>query len=548
TVLISVLYLACTIAQPTAGKLSEVIGPRPVLLGGTIVVLVGGILGGVATSLALLIVSRVLIGIGTSVGYPSAMVLVRRRAAQAGMVQPPSGVLGALAMVGLVLISVGPPIGGALIGGFGWRATFFVNVPVALLTLSMAIARVPKDAGNIGLSFRELATRTDLPGIVAFAGAMTSLLIFLLSLPNPHWVPLALAVGLASVLCWWELRMGSPFIDVRQLVSNGALTRTYLRSGLTMLGAFIILYGLPEWVEASKRYSPAKAGLMIVPMGVMSAAVSQVVARRRGLRGSLISCGVAMLLGCAGMAALTSTSSPLLIIAVTLLFGVALGTTSTANQTALYLQALPEQLGTASGLFRTFVYLGSIAAATLTGVVFRNHVTDHGLHTIAYLLSAISAVVLIMAVADRRLRGATQPPSLAAESHIDKRNSMTDRTVDPLRTALLVLDYQPGVIDSLGPLVDTSALLDRVAGAIGAARDAGASIGFVRSAFADEDFAAISSSNKVFEPIAQARALSAENPPWRVLDERPGPSVARSRHSDVPTSRDPQQGCTSYRP
>lgn len=89
---------------------------------------------------------------------------------------------------------------------------------------------------------------------------------------------------------------------------------------------------------------------------------------------------------------------------------------------------------------------------------------------------------------------------------------MIHRTVNPRRTALLVLDYQPGVLQSLGPLVDTSALLDRVSSAIGAARDAGASIGFVRSAFADEDFAAIPTSNKVFAPIAEARALREEDP------------------------------------
>jgi MFS family permease len=100
TVLVSSLYLASAIAQPTAGKLAEEFGPRRVFLAGVVLVLGGGVLGGVAANLATLVVARVLIGLGTSAGYPSAMVLIRRRAETAGMGAPPGGVLGGLAISG----------------------------------------------------------------------------------------------------------------------------------------------------------------------------------------------------------------------------------------------------------------------------------------------------------------------------------------------------------------------------------------------------------------------------------------------------------------
>ena len=88
-VLVSVLYLATAIAQPTAGKLSEEFGPRRVFLTGIVTVLAGGLVGGFAQNPAELMVARVLIGIGTSAGYPSAMLLVRRRSDQAGLDAPP---------------------------------------------------------------------------------------------------------------------------------------------------------------------------------------------------------------------------------------------------------------------------------------------------------------------------------------------------------------------------------------------------------------------------------------------------------------------------
>src|SRR5579863_2205139 len=76
SILISSLYLTSAIAQPTAGRLSEEFGPRRVFVAGVLVVFVGGIVGGVGQDLPTLVVSRVLIGLGTSSGYPSAMLLI----------------------------------------------------------------------------------------------------------------------------------------------------------------------------------------------------------------------------------------------------------------------------------------------------------------------------------------------------------------------------------------------------------------------------------------------------------------------------------------
>ena len=105
SILVSSLYLACAIAQPTAGKLAEEFGPRRVFLAGIVVVLLGGLVGGLGNSLAVLVVARVLISIGTSCGYPSAMVIIRRRSHQAGLTEPPGSVLGSLAIAGSATVA-----------------------------------------------------------------------------------------------------------------------------------------------------------------------------------------------------------------------------------------------------------------------------------------------------------------------------------------------------------------------------------------------------------------------------------------------------------
>jgi sugar phosphate permease len=66
-------------------------------------------------------------------------------------------------------------------------------------------------------------------------------------------------------------------------------------------------------------------------------------------------------------------------------------------------QAPAEQLGTASGLLRTFGYVGSIAASAITGVVFHTHVTDHGVPVIALIMIGVSIALVALTLADRSL-------------------------------------------------------------------------------------------------------------------------------------------------
>jgi MFS family permease len=93
-----------------------------------------------------------------------------------------------------------------------------------------------------------------------------------------------------------------------------------------------------------------------------------------------------------------------LIIVITIVFGIAMGAAATGNQTALYAQAPAEQLGIASGLLRTFGYVGSIASATISGIAFRTRVSDAGLHQISLTLIVVGAVVLLATVFDRQLK------------------------------------------------------------------------------------------------------------------------------------------------
>jgi MFS family permease len=406
--LVTALYLATAIAQPTAGKAAEVLGPRRVFLAGIVLFGAGGLAGGFARNLMTLLASRVLIGLGTSCAYPTAMLLIRRRARDAGLDKPPGGVLGGLQIAGIATASLGLPVGGVLVGTLGWRSVFFVNVPFALIALVAALAWVQPDGPlHRPLRLGDLASRLDLGGIAVFALAMIALLLFLFGLPVTHWYLAGISAAAWIALVFWELRAGAPFLDVRMLASNGALTRTYLRFGLAMLCIYVVLYGITQWIEAVRGLSESAAGLIILPMTLLSGLVISPISRRNLVRGPVIAAAVACLIGSAGVLILSGSSWIGWILIITLVFGLVTGFASAGNQTALYSQAPAEQLGTASGLLRTFGYVGSIASSAITGIVFHASVTDGGVHLIAWIMIGASLALALISVLDRALPGKT---------------------------------------------------------------------------------------------------------------------------------------------
>jgi MFS family permease len=403
--LIAGLYLTSAVAQPTMGRLADLFGPRRVYLISLLLVALAGVGGAIAPSLGALVAVRVMLGIGTSGAYPSAMRIFRSRADKLGK-SPPRMAMGVLSLAAISTQAFGPILGGFITGAFGWHAIFTVNVPLALLTAILVLLWVPKDPPRVaGLS--DLAKEIDMTGVMLFAAALLSLMIFLMNLNRPMWWVLPVS-GLFWALFWFHsLRREQPFIDVRMFTTNIPLTVTFLRVTLILLIPYCIMYGFAQWLESSAHYSPAAAGLVTLPMSVMAAACSLLGARTKGLRAPFIIGAGGGLVGCISLLFLHS-DTPVWLLAVAVMFiGMPLGMTSSPTQTAIFLQAPASEMGVAAGLQRTFTYFGAIGAASLLGVMFGSHPTDHGFHTLGMVMTAMSAILLVFVLFDRTLpRGA----------------------------------------------------------------------------------------------------------------------------------------------
>ncbi|KAA9158564.1 MFS transporter [Amycolatopsis acidicola] len=396
--LITSLYLATAVGQPVVGLFVDRFGARKVLLTGAVIVMLAGIGGLLSFSLSWLIGVRVVLGIGTCAGFPAAMAVLRKRADAAGQ-GVPSHVLSVLAMASQTVMVIGPTLGGALIALFGWQSIFAVNIPLAAAALLLAIFWVPKDDPRTLTK-----ARIDVPGIVLFSATLLVVLLFVMEPRLSDLYLLGVAVVLAAVFTATELRAGKPFIDLKMLGGNRPLLRTYLRQALAFLIVYSIMFGYVQWLEAARGMSESGAGALLLPMSAVAVLAAAACGKPGGIFPRLVINSLALLAGSALLLFVGDGTWFLALIGVAAVFGLGQGLTSVTNQTALYGQAPAEQMGTASGLFRTAQYLGAIGASTLIALCFGNQATSTGLHHLAFALAGIGVLLLAVTVFDRNLR------------------------------------------------------------------------------------------------------------------------------------------------
>ena len=398
--LVSALYLATSVGQPVVGRLVDLYGPRRLFLAASVLVGAGGVLGTLAPNLPALVVARVLIGLGTCAGYPASMYLIRREGERTGT-DSPAGVLTTLAVATQTVAVIGPTLGGLLIDVGGWRATFAVNVPLALGCAVLGALRLPRTTASP--RDRSLAATIDLPGIALFTATLASLLLFLMDPVVQRWYLLALTVAAGAALTRWELRAATPFLDLRLLGGNRPLLVTYARALLTAGVSYSLLYGYPQWLEQGRGLSPSTTGLVLLPIFATGLGVSALTGRRAEIRGKLV-VGAAMQVAVAGLLLLLGPRSPIwLIVVVALVAGVPQGLNNLANQNAVYHQADPDRIASSAGLLRTFFYLGAIAASTAGGAVLSPVADTAGLHDLALFMLVAAGAFLVLTLVDRSL-------------------------------------------------------------------------------------------------------------------------------------------------
>lgn len=394
TWVITAFYLASAAGQPVMGRLADRFGPRKMFLLGMALVAVTCALAPFAPSFALLCVARAVMALGTAPAYPSAVVMVGAIAARANV--EAARPLGRIQMANTSAAAVGPVVGGLLVGLVGWEALFLVNVPLALAALLIVRKAAPPDGARERGSVAELLRDSDIPGILAFIGALVLVMMAALNVaPDYRWWMLAAGTVTAALFAWRELRFGKPFLDLRLLGRNRPLMLVYLGFAVFSSVYYFVFFGLPQLLQESGGYSPAVVGLLMLPLAAMSVVATPWAVRamgRFGVRRVLIAGVVLLTLAARLMWLLTGTLVIPAVVVLTALMGVPYGVLGIATNQGMFISSRPQERGVAAGIYQTCRYVGAITATVMIGVF-----ASAGVHQDSWARMVVAMLVLCVA-------------------------------------------------------------------------------------------------------------------------------------------------------
>ncbi|MFS0823874.1 MFS transporter [Bacillus sp. 1P02SD] len=386
--LIASYFIVSAIFLPIIGRLSDYYGRKRIFLIGLLFVLISSILAPMSKSMMMLLSMRLIQAIGTSALYPAGIGLVRLY-----IKQNQNRVIGTLAVFATTSAAFGPTISGLLIQYGGWPVIFYVNLPVIFLSALLTWVYIPKDEPTKGNAFK-----WDVVGMILFSAFITSWMVFLLSLEGGFngW-SLILSIGLSILFYTYEKKKADPLINVVFLKKNPTISVIYAQYILATLIFFSILLFTPIYLQEVIELGSEYTGLMMLALSVFAMLTTPIATRwaeRVGYRVPLL---VGAGIGIAGVAFLymtTKNSSLLWIVLVLAVFGISNGLMNISLQNLLYTFISVTQTGIASGLLMTSRFIGNILASSIYGVVFAIGLNDVSKNSMAFVLLAVSLVII----------------------------------------------------------------------------------------------------------------------------------------------------------
>jgi MFS family permease len=428
------------------GRLGDVVGPRTVFVAGLGVFTVASALCALATSAGALVAARVLQGLGAAALLPQALVLIsaifpaHRRGAAFGVFT---------AVAGIASVS-GPTLGGLLITEFGWQSIFYLNLPVGLLGIVLAVRLVPdlrvnprERPGHPRPAAPRRVARTprrwhrfDLPGVLLATLGLVGVTYGLVEGERQHWgqvagpvsIPAVLAAGAVLLVAFvlWERRAPEPLIPLG-LFRDRNFSLATLITLATSFALFGLLLVFVLETQTMLGMSPLMFGVTGLPWTLTLSAVAPVAGRladRVGGRVLLVAglaCYAAGVLGVALVGSSTSTAATFVLPLVVV--GVGTGMTFAPATTEALRGIAPQQVGAASGVLNTARQVGAALGAAVVGALLQHRLASGASFLSASRLSlaVVAAVVLAgsgLAVFMRRPAPAAVPvPAAPAALH-----------------------------------------------------------------------------------------------------------------------------------
>ncbi len=392
--------LTQTIVLPFAGKLGERWGRKRLLMGAVVVFGLGSIGAGLAPSIYVLILFRVVAAVGAGMFFPCAAGIVGDV-----FVEGRQTVVGLFVTIFQVGGIIGPNVGGVITDVFSWRGVFFINVPFCVLILIFGLLLLPRD--NIDPAARE--QKLDTKGAGLFASGVFSFLFGLTFLANhPHnltnpvpFVCFACAVALLYLFVRQETRTPEPIIDL-QIVR----WRPFLACNAQLFMWSSCFNGffnfIPYYAAIAYGMSATQGGAILTPRSVMAVVLSLISSifvskmgyRRPWLTGLYLMALSMMLMGSAvGTVSGLGLGSPFVVMSMfTFIAGLAIGIAIPPAQTA-YFELRPELMASAAGFRAMAGNSGGVFGTTMVTLILSQF--DDKVLGLQVIFFALGVIVLI---------------------------------------------------------------------------------------------------------------------------------------------------------
>ncbi|BCJ56223.1 MFS transporter [Actinoplanes sp. NBRC 14428] len=418
--LFSIYLLAQAVSVPVYGKLSDLFGRKPIVLWGIALFLLGSIGCGVAWNVWVLILFRVVQGLGAGAVMPTTVTMI----GDIYTVEERARVQGYLAGVWGVSSVVGPTLGGVFSEWVSWRWIFFINIPLCAAAALMIVRRFHErvDRGRPVIDYR---------GTVLLTTGLTLLILGVLE-GGQAWAwssPASIAVLGAGVVLlvafgFAERGAGEPVLPLWVF-----RRRLLVFSGLTSAGVGAILLGLtsyvPTYVQVVLGTGPLVAGFALATLLLgwpLTASLSGRVYLRLGFRGCALIGATVVLAGTALLLLLGRDSSVLEVGAYCLVIGLGMGLTAPPTLVAAQSSVGWQERGvvTANNLFLRS--LGSSLGVAVFGAIANARIGSDtadparlaaAVHDIAIGLTLVAVLMIVMVSA--MPRGDRPEPGAAAE-------------------------------------------------------------------------------------------------------------------------------------
>jgi EmrB/QacA subfamily drug resistance transporter len=362
---VSTAYLlASAIFLVPFGKIADIYGRKKIFLIGIVIFAAASLVMTLVASSGMLIMVRVLQGIGSSMIFGTAVAILTS-------VFPPGErgkVLGIYITAVYIGLSTGPFLGGLLTEHFGWRSIFYINVPIGIIAIILVLWKLKGEWADCrGEPF-------DITGSVLYAISIVAVMLGFTTLPELTGVLLIISgVICAAIFFHYEHRREFPVLETRLFTGSRVFAYSNLAALINYSATFAVSFLLSLYLQYSRGFSPVYAGFILVAAPVMQAVISPFSGKLSDHidPGMIASFGMGLsAVGLFLLAFIGDTTSLWYILGALVLIGAGFGFFTSPNTNAIMSAVAKKYYGVASGIVGTMRLLGQMLSMGIATMIF----------------------------------------------------------------------------------------------------------------------------------------------------------------------------------